>query len=290
MNFVALDVETANSDPKSICQIGVAVFKDGELVESWGSLINPQTYFDWMNIQIHGISEEDVQEAPLLHQVKEKLDQLIGDSIVGIYSSFDKVALERNFSQVDYQWLDITKVVRRTWEQVAYSGYGLGNVCRLNDIQIVKHHDAVADAIAAGQVLVAALNAKQITLEDCQSLVQRKISTLISQGKMAEGVNPTNVIIDGGNPDGDWFGDVLCFTGELRMPRIEASILASQLGFDVGKGVTKKTNYLVKGQQDLAKLNGKTMSSKEEKALSLIKKEQDIVVISEDDFFYMIGA
>lgn len=290
MNFVALDVETANSDPKSICQIGVAVFKDGELVESWGSLINPQTYFDWMNIQIHGISEEDVQEAPLLHQVKEKLDQLIGDSIVGIYSSFDKVALERNFSQVDYQWLDITKVVRRTWEQVAYSGYGLGNVCRLNDIQIVKHHDAVADAIAAGQVLVAALNAKQITLEDCQSLVQRKISTLISTGKMAEGRSPTNVIIDGGNPDGDWFGDVLCFTGELRMPRIEASILASQLGFDVGKGVTKKTNYLVKGQQDLAKLNGKTMSSKEEKALSLIKKEQDIVVISEDDFFYMIGA
>lgn len=290
MNFVALDVETANSDPKSICQIGVAVFKDGELVESWGSLINPQTYFDWMNIQIHGISEEDVKEAPLLHQVKEKLDQLIGDSIVGIYSSFDKVALERNFSQVDYQWLDIAKVVRRTWEQVAYSGYGLGNVCRINDIQIVKHHDAVADAIAAGQVLVAALNAKQITLEDCQSLVQRKISTLISQGKMAEGVNPTNVIIDGGNPDGDWFGDVLCFTGELRMPRIEASILASQLGFDVGKGVTKKTNYLVKGQQDLAKLNGKTMSSKEEKALSLIKKEQDIVVISEDDFFYMIGA
>lgn len=290
MNFVALDVETANSDPKSICQIGVAVFKDGELVESWGALINPQTYFDWMNIQIHGISEEDVKEAPLLHQVKEKLDQLIGDSIVGIYSSFDKVALERNFSQVDYQWLDIAKVVRRTWEQVAYSGYGLGNVCRINDIEIVKHHDAVADAIAAGQVLVAALNAKQITLEDCQSLVQRKISTLISQGKMAEGVNPTNVIIDGGNPDGDWFGDVLCFTGELRMPRIEASILASQLGFDVGKGVTKKTNYLVKGQQDLAKLNGKTMSSKEEKALSLIKKEQDIVVISEDDFFYMIGA
>lgn len=74
------------------------------------------------------------------------------------------------------------------------------------------------------------------------------------------------------------------------MPRIEASILASQLGFDVCKGViTKKTNYLVKGQQDLFKLNGKSISSKEEKALYLIKKGQDIVVISEDDFFYMLG-
>lgn len=290
MNFVALDVETANSDPKSICQIGVAVFKDGELVESWGSLINPQTHFDWMNIQIHGITEEDIDGAPLIHEVKEKLDQLIGDSIVGIYSSFDRVAFERNFSQVDYQWLDITKVVRRTWEQVAYSGYGLGNVCRLNDIQIGKHHDAVADAIAAGRVLVCALNAKQITLEDCKSLLRRKISTLIAQGKMSEELNPTNIIIDGGNPEGEWFGDVLCFTGELRMARMEASIISSQLGFDVGKGVTKKTNYLVKGQQDLAKLNGKSISAKEEKALSLIKKGQDIVVISEDDFFYMIGT
>lgn len=290
MDFVALDVETANSDPKSICQIGVAVFKNGELVESWGTLINPKTYFDWMNIQIHGISEEDVVGAPLIHEIKEQLDRLIGNSIVGTYTTFDQVALTRNFDQLDYQWLDITKVVRRTWEKVAYSGYGLANVCRLNGIKIENHHDAVADATAAGQVLVAALNAKQINLDDCKSLVRRKISTLISCGKMADELNPKNIIIDGGNPDGDWFGDVLCFTGELRMPRVEASIFASQLGFDVGKGVTKKTNYLVKGQQDLAKLNGKSMSSKEEKALSLIKKGQDIVVISEDDFFYMIGS
>lgn len=290
MDFVVLDVETANSDPKSICQIGVAVFKDGELVDSWGTLINPQTYFDWMNIQIHGITEDDVKAAPLIHEVKEQLDRLIKDLILGTYTTFDQVALTRNFDQLDYQWLDITKVVRRTWEKVAYSGYGLANVCRLNGIEIIKHHDAIADAIAAGQVLVAALNAKQIKLEDCQSLVRRKISTLISTGKMADCSNPSNVIIEGGNPDGEWFGDVLCFTGELRMPRVEASILASHLGFDVGKGVTKKTNYLVKGQQDLAKLNGKNMSSKEEKALSLIQKGQDIVVISEDDFFYMIGA
>ncbi len=127
-----------------------------------------------------------------------------------------------------------------------------------------------------------------MTLEDCHSLIRRKISTLIATGKIADGLNPANVVIDGGNPDGEWFGDVLCFTGELRMPRMEASILASQHGFNVAKGVTKKTNYLVKGQQDVAKLNGKSMSSKEEKGLILIKKGQDIVVISEDDFFYML--
>jgi DNA polymerase-3 subunit epsilon len=290
MDFVALDVETANADPRSICQIGVAVFKDGELVETWDSLINPKSHFDFMNISIHGIDESHVMNAPTIQQVKSKLDQLIGNSVVGIYSGFDKVALERNFNEIDYRWLDITRVVRRTWEQVAYSGYGLSNVCQLNDIRIDKHHDALADAIAAGRVLVSALNAKGLKIDDCDSLIKKKISTLIARGSMAEGLNPTNVVIEGGNPEGDWFGDVLCFTGELRMPRVEASIMASQLGFDVGKGVTKKTNYLVKGQQDLFKLNGKTISSKEDKALSLIKKGQDIVVISEDDFFYMING
>lgn len=290
MNFVALDVETANADPKSICQIGVAVFRDGEVVETWDSLINPKTHFDFMNSAIHGITEDHIFDAPTIQQVKSKLDGLIGNNVVGTYSSFDKVALERNFEDIDYQWLDITRVVRRTWEQVAYSGYGLANVCRFNNIKIGKHHDALSDAIAAGRVLTSALRTKNLTINDCNKLIKKKISTLIARGKLSETPNPTNVIIDGGNPDGDWFGDVLCFTGELRMPRVEASILASQLGFDVGKGVTKKTNYLVKGQQDLFKLNGKTMSSKEEKALTLIQKGQDIVIISEDDFFYMIGG
>lgn len=195
MNFVALDVETANSDPSSICQIGVAVFKDGELIESWGSLINPRTYFAFMNSEIHGITEEHVIDAPTIHQVKDKLDNLIGDNIVGTYSSFDKVALERNFDQIDYKWLDITRVVRRIWEEVAYSGYGLSNVCRLNDIQIGKYHDAVADAIAAGRVLVRALQARQITLDECSSLIRRKISTLIAQGKMADSTQPVNTVI-----------------------------------------------------------------------------------------------
>ncbi|MCX0337413.1 exonuclease domain-containing protein [Acinetobacter radioresistens] len=288
MDFVALDVETANSDPKSICQIGVAVFKNGDLVETWSSLINPQSHFDFMNSSIHGITEENVRDAPIIADVKTILDQLVGDNIVAIYSGFDKVALEKNFPQINYSWLDITKVVRRTWEQVAYSGYGLANVCRLNNINIVNHHDALADAIAAGRVLICALNAKQLQLDDCRSLIRTKISTLIAHGKMSENPNPINVIIEGGNPEGEWFGDVICFTGELRMPRIEASIKASQLGFDVGKSVTKKTNYLVTGLQDSVKLKGKSISAKEEKALALIKKGQDIVVISEEDFFYMV--
>ena len=60
MDFVAIDVETANADMASICQIGIAKFADGELVEEWSSLVNPEDYFNFINVGIHGITENDV--------------------------------------------------------------------------------------------------------------------------------------------------------------------------------------------------------------------------------------
>jgi len=46
MDFVALDVETANADLSSICQIGIATFRDGKLADSYVSLVDPDDYFD----------------------------------------------------------------------------------------------------------------------------------------------------------------------------------------------------------------------------------------------------
>ena len=64
MNFVAIDVETANADMASICQIGIAKFENGVLVEEWVSLINPEDYFHFINVDIHGIGESDVADEP----------------------------------------------------------------------------------------------------------------------------------------------------------------------------------------------------------------------------------
>jgi DNA polymerase III epsilon subunit-like protein len=42
MDFVALDFETANADMSSICQIGLADFKNGLLQEEWKTYIDPE--------------------------------------------------------------------------------------------------------------------------------------------------------------------------------------------------------------------------------------------------------
>ena len=75
MNFVSVDVETANSDMGSICQIGIAVFEDGRLVDEWVSLVDPDDYFDGINISIHGISNRDVKGAPKFADVVGKVNE-----------------------------------------------------------------------------------------------------------------------------------------------------------------------------------------------------------------------
>lgn len=288
MNFIALDVETANSDPKSICQIGLAVFKNGELVDTWKSLINPQDDFDEINIAIHGIEPKDVKGAPTIHDVRPILENIIADNVVATYTAFDRVAFNKNFPDLNWDWLDVALVVRRTWESVSYSGYGLANVCDMLNIKMDQHHDAVSDAISAGKIFITALNIHG-DIDYCKNIIRKPISLLLGKGGLiSENGEKTEGIIDGGNPDGKWYGDVLCFTGELKMLRTDAKILASKLGFNVGTGVTKKTNYLVKGRQEDFKLNGKQMSSKEQKALTLMRKGQDIMIISENDFFELI--
>ena len=61
MDFIAIDVETANPDLASICQIGLVTFRDGLVADSWQSLVNPEDYFDGLNVSIHGINERTVR-------------------------------------------------------------------------------------------------------------------------------------------------------------------------------------------------------------------------------------
>ena len=47
-DFAAIDFETANECPSSVCSVGVVVVRGGEIVEKFYSLIHPEPeYFAW---------------------------------------------------------------------------------------------------------------------------------------------------------------------------------------------------------------------------------------------------
>ncbi len=284
MRFVAIDVETANADLSSICQVGVAVFQDGAHIGSWTSLVDPEDEFDGFNVSIHGIDEHTVKGASKWPSVAAELRVLLEGSITACHTPFDRAATTQacekyHLKQFDCRWLDTARVVRRAWpEKFAAAGYGLRNLAKFLGIDF-KHHDALEDARASGEVLCRASAHAGLTIDDWCARVQRPVDLSASQS-----------ITRDGNVEGPLFGNVAVFTGSLVIPRRQAADLAARAGCDVGATVTKKTTLLIVGDQDTSKLAGKSKSSRHIKAEQLINKGHRIRVLRETDFQTIVMA
>lgn len=279
MNFLAIDVETANADFSSICQIGIVEFENGQQIDSWITLVNPESYFDEFNISIHGITEMDVKDAPTFDVVYDKIKEKISNKITIHHMPFDKVAitracLEYNLEVIEAQWLDSARIVRRTWEQFARSGYGLASIAHFLQINF-KHHDALQDAHTAALVVNEACKKTSVSIDEWLIKVNKPISSTLNQHSTLK--------IEG-NPNGSLFGENIVFTGALYLPRKEAAFIAAEIGCNVDDSVSKKTTILVVGTQDSDKLAGYEKSSKHRKAEELINKGINIKIITEKDF------
>lgn len=286
MNFVAIDVETANPDMGSICQIGVATFVDGCLTEEWSTLVDPEDYFDDVNVSIHGIEASMVRGQPKLPQIADRLRATLENTVSVCHTHFDRVALARAYikyklSPISTTWLDSARVVRRTWKDLAWKGYGLASVCIRIGYEF-KHHDALEDAKAAGYVLLAALRESQQDLDAWKRRINQPINPEQSSSSAA--------IQRDGNPEGDLYGEIIVFTGALELPRTEAANFAAKVGCQVAPNVTKKTTILVVGDQDITKLAGHEKSSKHRKAEQLVAEGHRLRIIRETDFKALVQS
>lgn len=281
MDFVVIDVETANPDLASICQVGVAIFANGKFAQSWSSLVNPEDYFYAHNVSVHGITEKMVATAPRWFEVHERLRAEYSNQILASHTPFDRTAIHRACERVatspfECQWLDTSRVVRRAWPKFSKSGYGLANVAAQFGISF-KHHDAEEDARVAGEILLRAIQETGASAADWCSLALRTTSSITpSEARSA-------------NPDGSLFGSVVVFTGALSISRQEAANAAAMAGCEVGAGVTKHTTLLVIGDHDIRMLGGAEKSSKHRKAEELIAQGQNIRILGESDFVRLIG-
>lgn len=282
MNFVAIDVETANSSRASICQIGVAKYVDGEVDSEWVTYVDPETEFDGMNISIHGIDDSTVKGSPKYSEVWNELYSYLDNSIVVSHMPFDQQAISQTAERYqirppDSTWLDSAKIARRAWSEFSKRGYGLGNVCKALGYKF-EHHDALADAKAAGHIVMSAIQHSGIDLPGWLDRVNGPVGAGV-------GYRP---IESSGNPQGIRAGEVLTFTGSLRIPRREAADLADSIGCRVASNVTKKTTIVVVGDQDLDRLGGHEKSTKHRKAEELITNGAEIRILGESDFLEMV--
>jgi DNA polymerase III subunit epsilon len=286
MNFIAIDVETANADLASICQIGFVRFLNSQIAEKWESLVDPEDFFDGMNIDVHGIDEDAVADAPTFSDIGLFLSEQLAGKIVVSHTHFDRIAINGVFAKYEIAlpeitWLDTARVVRRTWLDLSQRGYGLSNVAKRLGIQF-QHHNAVEDARAAGEILIHAIGESGLSLEEWLVRARQPIRPIKRSWK-------SEPIARDGNPEGPLSGEVAAFTGALSLPRHDAADVAARAGCEVADSVTKNTTLLIVGDQDVKKLAGHEKSSKHRKAEQLIAKGQPIRILRETDFLSLVA-
>ena len=171
MTFNAIDVETANQNRGSICQIGICSVINGEICDQWETLVNPETYFIPSNVRIHGIRDADVKTGPTLPVIYSELCKRVQGSILVHHSAFDKTAFEQaaskyNLHPLPVRWLDCIKIAKRVWPQFESSfGYGLKPLANYFGIQF-QHHHAVEDASASAFIAVRACRETGLNIEE----------------------------------------------------------------------------------------------------------------------------
>lgn len=158
--FFALDVETANTQRGSICQLGIAGVRHNNTIETWTSYVDPQTD-DWSCTRIHGITGDHVLGAPLIADLLDLWDARLMDVVIYQHSGFDKAAIAaacRTYQRdaPDWTWRDSVQVARKAWPELkGNGGHGLASLKRHLNLSF-RHHDAGEDARAAAQVVLAA--------------------------------------------------------------------------------------------------------------------------------------
>lgn len=151
--IVALDLETTglNKDEDDIIEIGAARFEGGELLETYGTLVDPGRAIPDRITAITGITTEDLIGAPSIRQALPELRRFIGNSpIIGHRVDFDLGFLNRygvGTHNLAIDTYDLASVLLPTAPR-----YNLTHLTSEFGLELEHAHRALDDAVATGRL------------------------------------------------------------------------------------------------------------------------------------------
>lgn len=301
IDFVALDLETANTTRSSICQIGLTEVIDGVIQPSRSWLVKPyKNEYDSFNIAIHGITPKDTKDAPSFPEVwKEVYPYLKNKIVVAHNTSFDMYALKEAFDEFDMEYPTFdyfcTLRIARYIIKGCYS-YSLNIILEYLAIEFQGHHKADSDSWGCAKLLLKCLELDGSTLDELEekhNFHRGKFAPNIFIPHLTKQLNRNKVqllknlenhpeLIDESNY---FYGKSVCFTRTCTYgTRKDLLQKIKDIGGIPIDSVTKQTEVLVIGQQDYYRVGDSGMSNKQKKALKLLEKGQDIEILSESEF------
>lgn len=167
-SFVAFDVETANAQPYSICNISAVKVDHGQITDSITSLIKPpETKFT--NTRINGITWDMVRTAPTFKEYYESTfhDFIKGYVLVAHNAQFDMGCLLHT-AKTEGIVLDNPLLFADTLQSARYTyrelpNHKLDTICKHLNISL-DHHDSLSDARACALIMLDTMKRKTIPI------------------------------------------------------------------------------------------------------------------------------
>lgn len=167
-SYLFIDVETPNCNNNSICSIGaIKTDLQGNIIQEISRHIDPQDRFDAININVHGITADDVYGKETFEQLwHSTLEALFSDSVLVAHNAnFDLNVITKcldtaNISYTPFEYI-CTKIEARS--RCCCSSLKLPDLCQHYGIVLDNHHNAISDSRACMQLFFALMTDSPMT-------------------------------------------------------------------------------------------------------------------------------
>lgn len=159
MNFTAMDFETANHYPESACSLALVLVRNNKIIDQFYTVINPQMPFDAQNIKVHGITANDVKNAPTMAEVWPKIKKLFqpGMMVAAHNTRFDCNVMEKSLARYDIaapHYMAIDTLATSKLFEPDLKNHKLDTMSEALDIDLWHHHNALSDSQACAEILI----------------------------------------------------------------------------------------------------------------------------------------
>jgi len=156
--YAIIDVETTGGKASRdrITEIAIVLHDGTQIIDSWESLINPETPIPWNITVLTGITDEMVQSAPRFFEVARKIVEMTEGAIFVAHNArFDYSFIGEEFKRLGYTYtrkqLCTLRLARQTLPGLY--AYGLDALSRHFNIKNNARHRAMGDVQATIKVL-----------------------------------------------------------------------------------------------------------------------------------------
>jgi DNA polymerase-3 subunit alpha (Gram-positive type) len=161
--FVVFDVETTGLSAvyNTIIELAAVKVKNGEIIDRFTSFANPHHPLSITTIELTGITDDMLKDAPDVEEVLQKFYEWIGDSVLVAHNAtFDIGFLNAGFKKIGLgkvanPVIDTLELARFLYPEL--KNHRLNTLCKKFDIELTQHHRAIYDAEATGYLLIRML-------------------------------------------------------------------------------------------------------------------------------------